>query len=104
MKSIKRKGLDILKKLAKFKFALPVFSLVNVLPLNKKYSNVLLNLIEQEKGKEELKSYPYKASLNVTNLCNLRCKFCEIHYFYWKANQISGRNPLLITMFQVYTY
>lgn len=38
-----------------------------------------------------VKSFPYSASLNTTNLCNLRCKFCEIHYFYKKAKEISGK-------------
>ncbi len=38
-----------------------------------------------------VKSYPYSANLNTTNICNLRCKFCEIHYFYKKAKEISGK-------------
>lgn len=80
------------ERLIKFRIFRYFCYLINSLPLiNKKYKNVILNLVEQQEKKKFLKSLPYKVSLNVSNLCNLRCKFCEIHYFYWKAKQLSGR-------------
>ena len=30
-------------------------------------------------------------SLNTTNLCNYRCMFCEIHYFYDFAKKFAGK-------------
>ena len=59
--------------------------------LGTKEKNYLTNLNEIMNKKTILKSYPINANLNVTNLCNLRCKFCEIHYFYWKAKKVSGK-------------
>ena len=38
-----------------------------------------------------VRSFPSYANLNTTNSCNLRCRFCEIHYFYKKAKEISGK-------------
>lgn len=38
-----------------------------------------------------VRSFPTNAVLNTTNLCNLRCLFCEIHYFYEKAKVVSGK-------------
>ena len=36
-------------------------------------------------------SFPYYATINTTNICNLRCQFCEIHYFYKKAKECAGQ-------------
>lgn len=46
--------------------------------------NILLNKTEIAKGELVLRSYPYKGALNLTDMCNLRCSFCEIHYMYKK--------------------
>ena len=43
--------------------------------LGTKEKNYLTNLNEIMNKKTILKSYPINANLNVTNLCNLRCKF-----------------------------
>jgi len=58
---------------------------------SRKRINSLLNLAEIRERKKVLNSYPKNVSINISNLCNLRCKFCEIHYFYWKAKQVSGK-------------
>lgn len=59
--------------------------------LEKRKRNILINIYERSLKKEVLSSYPLKGNLNVTNLCNLRCKFCEIHYFYKKAKKEAGK-------------
>ncbi len=51
----------------------------------RKVSNFLINNLERSQKREVLKSFPCFATMNITNLCNKRCKFCEIHYFYKKA-------------------
>ncbi|MHA1758626.1 MAG: radical SAM protein [Promethearchaeota archaeon] len=38
-----------------------------------------------------LTSYPIKVDLNTTNICNYRCIFCEIHYFYKYSERKSGK-------------
>ncbi len=53
--------------------------------------NFLINNFERRRKKEVLRSFPYFATMNTTNLCNLRCKFCEIHYFYKKAKEVAGK-------------
>jgi len=57
----------------------------------RKVFNFLVNNFERRRKKEVLRSFPYFATMNTTNLCNLRCKFCEIHYFYKKAKEIAGK-------------
>lgn len=56
-----------------------------------KIKNFMCNNIDSLLKNKVVKSFPYSASLNTTNICNLRCKFCEIHYFYKKAREISGK-------------
>lgn len=56
-----------------------------------KIRNFVSNKIDRVTNKKVMKSFPYSASLNVTNVCNLRCRFCEIHYFYKKAKDVSGK-------------
>ncbi|MFX1384252.1 MAG: radical SAM protein, partial [Promethearchaeota archaeon] len=58
---------------------------------NLKYSNLILSNYEFNKQRLKLKSYPSEIYLNTTNLCNYRCSFCEIHYFYEYAKMLSGR-------------
>lgn len=55
-----------------------------------RYLNFIANNFEYRQNQCVLKSLPTSASLNVTNVCNYRCKFCEIHYFYGLANKKSG--------------
>lgn len=61
-----------------------VGNLAPILPLSKVKKNILLNKKEIDKGKIILSSYPYNGVLNLTDACNLRCKFCEIHYVFQK--------------------
>ena len=56
-----------------------------------KTRNLIMNKIDCANKNKVVKSFPYSAALNTTNLCNLRCKFCEIHYFYKKAKEQSGK-------------
>ena len=56
-----------------------------------KIKNFIMNNIDRINKHRIVKSFPTSAALNVTNLCNLRCKFCEIHYFYKKAKEQSGK-------------
>lgn len=56
-----------------------------------KLMNFALNNIEYKQKKLILKSFPSFCDLNTTNVCNLKCKFCEIHYFHKKAKEISGK-------------
>jgi len=65
-------------------FSRLVGNLTPILPISKIRRNILLNKIEISKGKEYLSSYPYKGVLNLTDACNLRCRFCEIHYVFQK--------------------
>lgn len=79
----------LLNKLLKLKF---FSNLIRYFPVkSKKRINSVLNLVEIRERKKVLISYPKNVSINISNLCNLRCKFCEIHYFYWKAKQVSGK-------------
>ncbi|MFX1259629.1 MAG: radical SAM protein [Promethearchaeota archaeon] len=78
---IRRKS--ILKFLAKF--------LSKFFFLKKKISNFFLNIYEFSTRKNYLYSYPSAISLNTTNLCNYRCSFCEIHYFYNFAKETSNK-------------
>lgn len=63
------------------KFIAPVLVLA---PFDKIKKNILLNKLEASRGELILRSYPYKGILNITDVCNLRCTFCEIHYIYEK--------------------
>ena len=56
-----------------------------------KVMNYIFNKIDRISNNKVLKSFPCAASLNTTNTCNLRCQFCEIHYLYKKAKDLSGR-------------
>ena len=56
-----------------------------------KARNYVLNNIERISKRKVVKSFPYHATMNTTNICNLRCQFCEIHYFYKKAKESAGR-------------
>ena len=55
-----------------------------------KYSNFFLNEYDFKKKNNYLYSYPIKTNLNTTNICNYRCKFCEIHYFYKFGKEHAG--------------
>lgn len=56
-----------------------------------KIKNLITNNVDRINKYRIVKSLPYLASLNTTNMCNLRCQFCEIHYFYKKAREQSGK-------------
>lgn len=89
---IKKRGFKLFNRLIKLKIFRYFFSSISFLPIiNEKSRNVILTSIEEQERRRVLKSFPYRVSLNVSNLCNLRCKFCEIHYFYWKAKELSGK-------------
>ncbi|MFC2044518.1 radical SAM protein, partial [Chloroflexota bacterium] len=57
----------------------------------RKVMNYIRCNIDYLRRNRVVRSFPTNAVLNTTNLCNLRCKFCEIHYFYKKAEVISGK-------------
>lgn len=61
-----------------------VGDLAPILPLSTVKKNILLNKKEISRGTIILSSYPYNGVLNLTDACNLRCKFCEIHYVFQK--------------------
>lgn len=65
-----------------------VLSTVSLIPFNSKLKNLILNKQEAIQHLPICKSYPYTATLNLTNLCNLRCSFCEISYYYKKFNPV----------------
>lgn len=67
------------------KFVAPCLALM---PLDEIKKNILLNKREATKGKLVLRSHPYKGVLNLTDMCNLRCAFCEIHYIYNKFKRL----------------
>ena len=56
-----------------------------------KIKNFIMSNIDCINKRRVVKSFPTSAALNITNLCNLRCKFCEIHYLYKKAREQSGK-------------
>ena len=56
-----------------------------------KYFNYILNSNDYFFKRRVAMSGPMSATLNVTNICNYRCKFCEIHYFYKFAKEQSGQ-------------
>ena len=58
------------------------------LPIDRINKNILLNSAEISKKKTTLKSYPYKGILNITDMCNLRCAFCEIHHIHGKFEKV----------------
>lgn len=79
--------------------------LSKLLFFNIRISNYLLNLYEWKINKDCLLSYPTILYLNTTNSCNLRCKFCEIHYFYNFANEKAGKvfpNNITIDLVEKY--
>ena len=65
--------------------------LIKIFFFNSKKSNYFRLHYELNKRKLTLKSHPTSIFLNTTNLCNYKCKFCEIHYFYPFANSKTGR-------------
>lgn len=54
----------------------------------KKIANVLRCEMEKRQRSARVRSYPYVATLDVTNLCNLRCPYCPTG-----AQRDAGRNP-----------
>lgn len=53
-----------------------------ILPVGRATRNLLLNRAEAISRTSEVESRPFKAVLNLTGACNLRCAFCEIHHVY----------------------
>ena len=95
MKYMIRKIYKKADKLLENKFLAKVFGAFSFLfPGLKK--NILLNKKEIAQGKIELKSLPYKGNLSLTDVCNYRCKFCEIHYicdkFQRQFNNFIGKD------------
>ena len=58
------------------------------LPLDGIKKNILFNSAEIAKKKTILQSLPYKGILNITDMCNLRCAFCEIHHIHGKFERV----------------
>ncbi len=80
---------NIVKKIIKVN--LFNYILIKILFFNSKKSNYFRLYYELNKKKLILKSYPTLIFLTTTNLCNYRCKFCEIHYFYPFASNKAGK-------------
>ena len=78
-----------------------VGNLAPILPINRVKKNILLNKKEIDKGTIILSSYPYNGVLNLTDICNLRCKFCEIHYIFQKY-QIQYKNFIDVEVLKKY--
>ncbi len=80
-------------------------------PLGRSKKNLLLNMVESARGEVIVKSRPYRGVLNLTNSCNLRCSFCEIHYVHTKFPKIHSNivdletfkkfDPWLKTLYQL---
>ena len=58
------------------------------IPLDHIKRNILLNSAEVARKKTVLQSLPYKGILNITDMCNLRCAFCEIHHILSKFEKV----------------
>jgi len=82
-----------LKKIIKKIIKVNLFNLIliKILFFSSKKSNYFRLNYELNKRKLTLKSYPTFIFLNTTNLCNYRCKFCEIHYFHPFAISKKGK-------------
>jgi len=80
---------NIVRKIMKFNLFNHILS--KLLFFSSKKSNYFRLYYEINKRKFTLKSYPTILFLNTTNLCNYRCKFCEIHYFYPFAIRKTGK-------------
>lgn len=76
-------------------------SFTQMLPISELKKNILINKKEIAEDKICLSSYPYKGVLNLTDVCNLRCKFCEIHYIFQKY-PIQHRNFINIETLEKY--
>lgn len=76
-------------------------NLIPILPIGKIERNILLNKKEISEDKKYLSSYPYTGVLNLTDMCNLRCKFCEIHYVLQKY-PIQYKNFINLTILKRY--
>ncbi len=72
-----------------------------ILPLSPLKKNILLNKKEIARDRIRLSSYPYKGVLNLTDVCNFRCKFCEIHYTL-KKYPIQYKNFINIEVLEKY--
>jgi len=80
---------NFFRNLSRLSFLNKILS--KIIFFNLKYSNYFLNNYEYIKRKDYTHSYPTIISLNTTNLCNYRCTFCEIHYFYDFAKKTAGK-------------
>ena len=81
----------ILKKIDEItsstKFMCTIAPVLQHLPISRVHKNILKVKEDASRESREVKSYPYKMVINVTNQCNLRCNFCEITYFHQKYPQ-----------------
>ncbi len=76
----------------KFLARILLFKIFDKIPfLDLKYLNNFLNKYEIVKNNDYVYSIPKSTFLNITNNCNYRCKFCEIHYFYDFAKKKAGK-------------
>ena len=50
----------------------------------KKIYNKILNLLEQRYGVTNIKSFPQILSVQLTNKCNAKCKFCDVYSKEWE--------------------
>ncbi len=76
-------------------------NLTPILPIGKIERNILLNKKEISEDKKYLSSYPCNGVLNLTDACNLRCRFCEIHYVFQKY-PIQYKNSINLTTLKGY--
>jgi len=63
---------------------------IRILRPTNRYFNLLINNSDYQAQSPVAKSLPISACLNVTNICNYRCEFCEIHYLYQYAKEKAG--------------
>jgi MoaA/NifB/PqqE/SkfB family radical SAM enzyme len=83
--NVSRTGLKKINEIISSKtFIEKVAPVLAHLPLSKTQKNIIRAKIEAAKGIADVKSYPYRMVINITNHCNLRCSFCEITYFHEK--------------------
>lgn len=69
------------------KFIGAIAPVIQYLPISRVHKNILKVKEDASRGSREVKSYPYKMVINITNQCNLRCNFCEITYLHQKYPQ-----------------
>lgn len=63
---------------------------IKILRPTNRYFNLLINNSDYQAQNQIVKSLPISACMNVTNICNYRCEFCEIHYLYQYAKEKAG--------------